>query len=81
MLVLTRKNKESVMVGAHDEFGRMVKVTVLQIRGRTVRLGFEGPIEIEVQRLEVWERSLSACDRAGASFTPSLAIAAIRPSD
>lgn len=46
------------MVGAQDEFGRMVKVTVLQIRGGTVRLGFEGPIEIEVQRLEVWERSL-----------------------
>ena len=41
MLVLSRKNRESVVVGGADGFHRLLKVTVLDIRGTNVKLGFE----------------------------------------
>ena len=41
MLVLSRKNRESVVVGGSDGFDRLLKVTVLDIRAGQVRLGFE----------------------------------------
>ena len=56
MLVLTRKSQESVVVGGTDGFERVLKVTVLQIQGGKVRLGFEADAGIPVHRLEVWER-------------------------
>jgi carbon storage regulator CsrA len=56
MLVLSRKNREAVVVGGADGFHRMLKVTVLEVKGRTVRLGFEVDPEVPVHRLEVWER-------------------------
>ncbi len=56
MLVLSRKTQESVVVGAPSDFERMLKVTVLQIAGRSVRLGFEASKEVPVHRFEVWER-------------------------
>ena len=42
MLILSRKKQESVVVGASERFQHMLKVTVLQIRGDSVRLGFRG---------------------------------------
>jgi carbon storage regulator CsrA len=56
MLVLTRKNQESVVVGGADGFHRLLKVTVLEITGAGVRLGFEVDAGIPVHRSEVWER-------------------------
>jgi carbon storage regulator len=56
MLIVTRKNQESVVVGGSDRFERMLKVTVLEIRGGKVRLGFEVDAEVSVHRLEVLER-------------------------
>ena len=56
MLVLSRESQESVVVGGADKTERLLKVTVLQVRGSEVRLGFEGPPQIAVHRLEVWER-------------------------
>ena len=56
MLVLTRKNQESVVVGDCDRCERLVKVTVLEIRSGSVRLGFEVADDIPVHRWEVWER-------------------------
>jgi carbon storage regulator len=56
MLVLARKNNQSVMVGGSDGFERLLKITVLDIRGGTVRLGFEADAGVPVHRLEVWER-------------------------
>jgi len=40
MLVLSRKNQESVVVGGSDGFSRLLKVTVLGIQGANVKLGF-----------------------------------------
>jgi len=42
MLVLSRKNQEAVMVGGSGGFERLLKVTVLEIKGGTVRLGLRG---------------------------------------
>jgi carbon storage regulator len=56
MLVLSRKNRESVVIGGNEGFERVLKVTVLEIKGGTVRLGFEADTDIPVHRFEVWER-------------------------
>jgi carbon storage regulator len=56
MLVLSRKSRESVVVGGADSFHRLLKVTVLGIKGANVKLGFEVDPEVPVHRSEVWER-------------------------
>ena len=49
MLVLSRHRDESVMIG--DD----VKITVVEIRGDKVRLGFDVPKIVPVHRQEVYE--------------------------
>lgn len=56
MLVLTRKPQESVVVGGSVGFEKMLKVTVLEIGGGKVRLGFDVDSDVPVHRTEVWER-------------------------
>ena len=54
-MVLSRKNRESVVVGDSE---RMLKITVLEICGAPVKLGFEVAEEIPVYRWKVWERMI-----------------------
>jgi carbon storage regulator CsrA len=54
MLVLTRKNQESVMVGGSVGFERVLKVTVLEIQRGKVRLGFDVDADVPVYRSELW---------------------------
>jgi carbon storage regulator CsrA len=56
MLVLSRKNQESVVVGGATGFERLCRVTVLEICGGRVKLGFEVDADVPVHRAEVWER-------------------------
>jgi carbon storage regulator CsrA len=56
MLVLTRKSQQAVVVGGSVGFERLLKVTVLEIDGRYVKLGFEVDKGVPVHRWEVWER-------------------------
>lgn len=56
MLVLTRKSRESVVIGGTGDFESPLKITVLEIQGRKVRLGFEVDGSVPIHRLEVWER-------------------------
>ena len=56
MLVLSRKNRESVVIGGDDGLHRLLKVTVLGIQGTNVKLGFEVDAGVPVHRSEVWER-------------------------
>lgn len=56
MLVLSRKSRESVVIGGADGLHRVVKVTVLGIKGANVKLGFEVDPQVPVHRSEVWER-------------------------
>ena len=50
MLVLSRRSSESLKVG--DD----VTITILSIRGDTVRIGVAAPTSIPVHRKEVYER-------------------------
>jgi carbon storage regulator len=63
MLVLSRKNRESVVVGGTDGSEPTLKVTVLAIRGGTVRLGFDGDADVRVHRTELWERMRAEADQ------------------
>jgi len=56
MLVLTRKSRQAVIIGGSAGYERVLKVTVLDIQGGRVRLGFEVDPDIPVHRSEVWER-------------------------
>lgn len=56
MLVLSRKPLEAVVVGGADGFEKLLKVTVLEIKHGSVRLGFEVAEDVPVHRGEVWER-------------------------
>ena len=47
MLVLTRKNHEEIVIG--DD----ITVTVLEIRGNTVKLGLTAPREVSIRRGEL----------------------------
>jgi carbon storage regulator len=50
MLVLTRRTRQSIMIG--DE----VELSVLSVSGEKVRLGIEAPGEVPVFRKEVYLR-------------------------
>ena len=56
MLVLSRKPLEAIVVGGADGIERLLKVTVLEIKHGSVRLGFEAAAEVPVHRGEIWER-------------------------
>lgn len=48
MLILTRKQGESITIGDH------IKITILGVFGRQVRLGVDAPPEVMVHREEVY---------------------------
>ena len=50
MLYLTRKVGESVVINDN------VEVTVVEVRGKSTKLGFTFPPEISVLRREIYER-------------------------
>ena len=50
MLYLTRKIGESVMI---DD---KVEITVVEVRGKSIKLGFTFPPEVNVLRREIYER-------------------------
>ena len=56
MLVLTRRNREAVVVGGPHASEQLLKVTVLEIRGGRVTLGIEGDRNVPVYRCEIWDR-------------------------
>jgi carbon storage regulator len=47
MLILTRKQGESITIG--DD----IKVTILDVKGKYVRVGVEAPRELAVHRQEI----------------------------
>ncbi len=50
MLVLSRRPGECIRIG------REMEVTVLEVRGNHVKLGFSAPSEIPIHRGEVYQR-------------------------
>jgi carbon storage regulator len=63
MLVLTRKAGESLILS----YG--IKITVIDIKGRQVRIGIEAPPDVTVHREELWER-ISSENRTAAALSP-----------
>lgn len=59
MLVLTRKIEQSIAVGGATGLEHLLKITVLEIRNGSVRLGFEVDASVPIHRWEVWERILA----------------------
>ncbi len=60
MLYLTRKIGESVVINDN------IEVTVVDIRGKSIKLGFTFPEEASVLRREIYER-IQAEKEAGAT--------------
>jgi len=60
MLILTRRQGESIMIGAD------VTVTVLAVKGHQVRLGVQAPHDTPVHREEIAQR-IAAEKKAGGS--------------
>ena len=56
MLVLTRKNRESVVIGRPEDLEIILMITILEIDGGRVRLGFEADARTPIHRREVWDR-------------------------
>lgn len=67
MLILTRGEGESVVLG-HD-----VRITVLEIRGGKIRLGFEAPRSTTIHREEVYELLHGAPQLDGDKEVPDVA--------
>ncbi len=61
MLILTRKIGESLIIG--DQ----IRITVLEVRGRQVRLGIQAPGDVVVLREELVQR-LAEENLAAAAF-------------
>ena len=49
MLVLSRKKKETVLIGED------IKITIISIEGDKVRLGIEAPSHVSIYRQEIYE--------------------------
>ena len=56
MLVLTRKNAESIVVFRSDGQDSGIRIVVLEISKGIVKLGIEAPPDVSIHRMEVWER-------------------------
>jgi carbon storage regulator CsrA len=56
MLVLTRKNRESIVIGRPEDLEVVLEITILEIEGGRVRLGFEADTRMPIHRREVWDR-------------------------
>lgn len=50
MLVLTRKIGEKIQIG--DD----ISITIMEIKGKQVRLGVEAPAAVKVHREEIYQR-------------------------
>ena len=59
MLVLSRKNQESIVVTEPGGREPRLKVTVLESRNGSVRLGFEAQTDVLIHRWEVWQRIIA----------------------
>ena len=53
MLVLSRKTGEKIVMPDCD-----VTVTILEIRGKRVRVGVSAPERVAVHREEIWQRGI-----------------------
>ena len=70
MLILTRKSGESITIG--DD----VKITVVEVKGKQVRIGIDAPRSYMIHRVEVY-LSIQEENRRAAKESP-LSIAGLK---
>jgi carbon storage regulator CsrA len=63
MLVLTRKTREQIQIGEN------VVITILRVKGQTVRVGIEAPRDVRVLRSELPKNESAAEEQAAAETT------------
>jgi carbon storage regulator len=63
MLVLTRKKKQSVMLGED------IEIQVLEVNGEQVRLGIKAPVSLRIFRKEIYNE-IHAQNQAAVVTTP-----------
>ncbi|MFT5525377.1 MAG: carbon storage regulator, partial [Pirellulaceae bacterium] len=63
MLVLSRKTQEEIVIGD------VIKVTVLKVKGSTVKLGIEAPKDLRVRRSELIAKDMATEELAAANST------------
>jgi len=61
MLVLSRRIGEEIVIG------RNVRLTILEVKGQTVRVGITAPPTVPVDRKEVRDRRAEFALRSGAA--------------
>jgi len=54
MLVLTRNEDESIVIGDNPDMSKNIVITVVHVGQNRVRLGIEAPKEVPVHRSEVY---------------------------
>jgi hypothetical protein len=60
-----------VVVGGPDTFQPLLTVTVLEIAGGKVRLGFQADSAVAIHRWEVWQRIQALGQPDGPSLHPA----------
>ncbi len=69
MLVLTRRSGEAIRIG--DD----IEVTLLEVRGDTVKIGIDAPRSTTVWRKELWEEIVAENLRAAKQTVPQDMVA------
>jgi len=69
LLILTRKVGESITIGDGS-----VTVSVMDIKGRQVRLGIEAPAEMPIHRMEIFLKIKEANEQATAAQANDLDV-------
>lgn len=59
MLVLTRKNAESIVLQCSME--ATITVTIIESRGGRVKLGIEADESVDIHRQEIWQQIHESC--------------------
>lgn len=59
MLVLSRKVGEAIMVGDN------VRVSIVSVRGEKIRVGIEAPLDVGVDREEIYNKKKEQREREG----------------
>ena len=58
MLVLSRKSRQKLLIGAN------IEITVVEIRGDSVKLGFKAPRSVQIYREELYNEIRQANEQA-----------------